>query len=135
MRIKLLTLGLVAVVAGCSEGTSDIDLDLALLDNDVALVAADGVLSDLASDLAMVSALGSDRAGRGERNVTKTYLDAAGNVQEAYDELTTATIIRSVTMSREGSREGWTASVDATREQTITGLLGEEWGHSLLPRC
>jgi hypothetical protein len=127
MRIRnLTTLGLVVAIAACSESTTAPAPDTGLLNIDVAMVAADGVLDDVTSAAAMMDAPGSDRPGRGERNVALTFLDADGNEQDAMDPLTTATIIRSATMSRQGSRGGWTASVEATRDQTITGLEGEE---------
>jgi hypothetical protein len=127
MRIRnLMVLGLVSALAACSETTSAPEFDTEQLDTDVAIVAADGVLSDLSATAAMMEAPGSDRARSGERNVSLTFLDADGNEQDAMDELTTATVIRSVSISREASRENWTASVEASREQTITGLEGEE---------
>jgi len=127
MRIRnLMALGLAVAVAACSDSTSLPGFDSELLDADVALVAADGVMSDLASSAALMADPGSTRGGMGERNVTVTFFDAAGNEQDSLDDLTTATIVRSSSISREASRDGWTASVEASREQTITGLEGEE---------
>lgn len=127
MRIRnLMALGLVAAMGACTDSTSAPDIESALLDTDVALVVADGVINDLASAAVMMNAPGSARGGMGERNVTLTFFDADGNEQEAFDDLTTATIVRSSSVSREASRDGWSASVEASREQTITGLEGEE---------
>jgi len=137
MRIRNLTiLGLVAALAACGESTSSPDFDSDLLDIDVALVVADGVLSDLAFAAVMFDPPPPPPGrrgghGQGEHSGTVTFLDANGNEQESMDDLTTATIIHSGTMTREASRDGWTASIEGTREQTITGLLGEETSRTL----
>lgn len=132
MRIGNLTaLGLAATLAACSESTSTPVLDSGSLDADIALVVADGIIDDLVSAAAIMEAPGSTRARHGERHVTVRFFDANGHEQDALDALTTATIIRTSTLSREASRDGWTASVEISREQTITGLEGDETSRTI----
>ncbi len=95
-----------------------------LINFDVAMVAADGTLDDLA-------AIGDCGNGElplegAERSCTVTYFDAAGNEQAAYDEVTTASIRLVTEINGEFEREGWSATVSRTREMTISGLEGAE---------
>ena len=55
-----------------------------------------------------------------------TLLDAAGNTQDAYDEELTASIELSSTMEGTIQHERFAASVDRSRDMTVTGLLGSE---------
>jgi hypothetical protein len=59
----------------------------------------------------------------GTRDVS--FYDAAGNVQDVYDALTTERIEASVDIEGETARSNWTASIDRTRDMVITGLAGE----------
>ena len=55
-----------------------------------------------------------------------TFRDAAGATQAAYDALTTASIDIDVTISGDIDRGPWDASIERSRELTITGLAGTE---------
>ena len=56
----------------------------------------------------------------------RTFYDADGNVQAAYDSLTTASIHVVLDLSGDVDRNGWSASVERTRDMTVTGLEGVE---------
>ncbi len=114
----LVVLGLVA--SACDDTTSPSLSDRAL-NASVAMVAADETISDL--ETIHAPALGELPFG-GERTVT--YLDAAGNTQSAFDDLTTATIRITSELSGDLGRDTWSASVSRSSELTITGLEGEE---------
>lgn len=121
--------------AGCSDATSPEALDEALRE-DVAVVAADATLEDIVimstpftfagTPFAAggVGGFGPDGSFSGARS--RTFYDADGNVQDVYDPLTTASIHLEMELTREVSREYWTASVYRTRSMTVSGLLGEE---------
>jgi hypothetical protein len=55
-----------------------------------------------------------------------TFLDAGGTAQAAYDALTTASIEIDVTIMGEIDRGPWDATIERSRELTITGLEGTE---------
>lgn len=123
MRARYGWLVMAAGITACSEGVSDPD-SLDTLNLDVAMIAADAAIADIQ---AVDAFMGDQRAGGSlDRTVLVTYLDADGNEQDAFDELTTATIIRSSKASGTVEREGWSATIRRTREQTITGLVGVE---------
>ena len=117
-----LSLALVA----CSDATEP-DQFIDQLNFDVAMVAADGLLDDLSTITQLFSfASGASLAPSITRSRVVEFFDGAGNPQEAFDELTTASIHIVSEMSGEFSREGWSASISRSREMTITGLEGEE---------
>lgn len=68
------------------------------------------------------------RGHHNELSVDRTVIfrDAGGIAQTAYDELTTASIDVDVTVFGEIDRGPWDATVERTREITITGLAGTE---------
>jgi len=121
--------------AGCSDATAPEALDEALLE-DVAVVAADATLEDIvimSTPLTFAGAalavdglggFGPDGSFSGARS--RTFYDADGNVQDAYDPLTTDSVHLEMELTREVSREYWSASVYRTRSLTVSGLLGEE---------
>jgi hypothetical protein len=99
----------------------------ALLTLDVAMVSADAVVSDVADHRARHGAgMGGFVFPPPDDVGTVTYFDAAGNEQEAYDEVTTASIhvLHEGTHAR--GRENWIGTVTRTRDMTITGLEGDE---------
>jgi hypothetical protein len=53
---------------------------------------------------------------------TIIYRDVSGTPQDAYDEATTASIEYTISVQGERGREGWSASIDRTRNFTVTGL-------------
>lgn len=55
-----------------------------------------------------------------------TLRDGLGNAQNAYDEETTASVELSSTMEGTIQHERFAASVDRSRDMTVTGLLGAE---------
>lgn len=117
-----LTLALVA----CSDATEP-DQFIDQLNFDVAMVAADGLLDDLSTITQLFPfGSGASLAPPLTRSRTVEFFDAAGNPQDAFDELTTASIHVVSEMSGEFSRETWTANIFRSRDMTITGLEGEE---------
>lgn len=126
----LVALSLIALAA-CSETAgpdgSDSQVE-SLLTLDVAMVSADAVIDDLAElQLAFVGGIGGAFAAPPpDRSRTVTFYDAAGNEQEAHDELTTASIHIVSELSGEMSRENWSGSISRTRDMTISGLEGDE---------
>jgi hypothetical protein len=66
--------------------------------------------------------IGGSRSGTRE----VTFYDADGNEQDHYDPLTTASIHVVFEVSGEVTRDTWSASVDRTRDMTISGLEGQE---------
>ena len=115
--------GLVALglaVSACDNATAPSLSDQAL-NASVAMVAADEAISDVGM------MRDPERGGLplgGERTVT--YLDAAGNTQSAFDDLTTATILITSELSGDLGRDTWSATVSRSSELVITGLEGEE---------
>lgn len=141
---RFAVLSVLLTAAACQETTAPEAVDDTLL-ADVALVAADAVIADVklmtqpfGFGVAGAPERGSGNAapGRpgGQRGIGRrfsgtrevSFFDAAGNEQDAYDPLTTATIHFTMEVSGEVSRGTWTASVERSRDMTITGLEGEE---------
>lgn len=126
-----LALGLLAGLAACDEaGTAPETLDEGVLDQDVALLAADAAAEDLAAMTGLFpgGALGIPGDSKLElvRSRTVDHYDAAGGLQEGYDPLTTASI--HLTLRLEGSTErmNMEMSLARTRDIVVTGLEGEE---------
>jgi hypothetical protein len=129
------------VISACSDTTGLDALDEALV-LDMALVAADATLEDLAMwtqpmDFGGAPALSAAAApGRpgglggisGEFSGTRsvTFFDAAGVEQGSYDDQTTASIRIVNDISGEVSRDDWTATIERMRDMTVTGLEGDE---------
>lgn len=126
--------GLVALsviaLAACSDtaGPDGTDSQLeSLLTLDVAMVSADALIEDLAElQLAFGGGLGGAFAAPLDRVRTVTYYDADGNEQEAYDEVTTASVHILSEISGEMARESWSGTISRTRDITVTGLEGDE---------
>ncbi len=130
-RIGGLALLSTFALAACNDANGPSELDQAI-DEDVALVAADAVLEDLQQ---MYISLGSQAASgvsfdvaAPPRNFSRTvsFFDAAGNQQDAYNPLTTASIHMLIEMSGAVERDGWTATIARSRDVTVSGLEGEE---------
>ena len=133
MRLRTLSTALVAAIAfaACDDETTTPTVDDPV-NADVAEMVADAAIEDLSVMQSMVPARGPlgvpaamDRGGL-ERNRTVTFYDADGAVQEAFDELTTATIEIETTIEGAIERDNFSASVDRHREMVVTGLAGEE---------
>ena len=141
-------------VAGCADSTTAPQLDDALLLN-AAAVVADATVEDVALATtgftfgpATVSANGMGGGGMnggmnggmgpgepgGHRGIggalsgtrEVTFYDAAGIEQTAYDALTTASIHFVLDLAGDVTRGPWAASIERTRDMTVTGLENEE---------
>lgn len=139
-----LALGAALAVGACSESTG-IDLEDQALLLDMALVAADATIEDVntwglpfgfAAGPQGIPGLGDRGKGApgGKRGIGAelsgtrevTHYDADGIAQDAYDELTTASIHFFLDVEGEVERDAWSASIDRTRDMTVSGLEGEE---------
>ena len=123
--------GLVAVsliaLAACNDTVGPDSQLESLVTLNVAMVSADAVIADVGEQrLGVGVGIGGHVFPPPDGVGTVTYYDGLGNVQEAYDEVTTASIHIVSEGSREGGRESWSGTVTRTRETTITGLEGEE---------
>ncbi len=132
-------LGGVLLLAACSRDGFDPAGMPALFDRDIALYAADAAGQDVE-----VMRGPSGRFGMGlladpasfecddvERNGltlsrTCTFYDAGGNIQTAYDQETTASVVVHAELSGNVDRMEWSASVSRIRDVVITGLAGAE---------
>jgi len=151
--VPALGVAVALTLGACSDSTAPDALDSAL-DADLAVVAADATIEDFhlmsaplafgvpgargvsAAAQAAGPAMANGPAGRpggmgglggalsGTREVT--FFDADGNQQDAYDAETTASIHVVVEVAGEVSREFWSASLERSRDMTISGLAGQE---------
>ncbi|MGD8320719.1 MAG: hypothetical protein PVJ02_09700 [Gemmatimonadota bacterium] len=133
-------------LSACGDATAPDPLEEAALRN-AALVAADATLEDvtLATTPFGFGIMGAPEAGTGaepsamgepggHRGIggslsgtrSVTFYDAEGNEQTGYDPLTTASIHFILDISGEVSRDTWSATVDRSRDMTVSGLEGEE---------
>lgn len=132
------TLASLVALAACGDTSTTNTADDFLTD-DLAEVAADAALEDLAvmtDALPTAGPLGAfgpfgGQGGLGsrgalERDRTVTFLDADGVEQEAFDELTTASVHIVTTVEGDIARGSMTASVERHRDMWVTGLAGEE---------
>jgi hypothetical protein len=131
------------VLGGCGNSAGP-TTDDALLQN-AALVAADATMEDVTLTATPFGfgqqgapaqnmmddgpgpaggSMGIGGSRSGTRNVT--FYDANGNVQSAYDSLTTDSIHFTLEVSGSISRDNWSASIDRTRDMTVSGLEGQE---------
>jgi len=140
--IRNATIGLAIGLAACnSDGMTGTDGDPLQVDHDVAVVAADAVGQDielmggpagtLGIGLAPVverNALHCESHTRGGLTVTRTcvFKDAAGNVQQAYDPNTTASVAIHAVIDGEVSHDRWSATVHRVRDLVVSGLAGDE---------
>lgn len=140
MRFNALpaTLALAVALAACDDSSTSNSID-DLTNDDLAEVVADAALEDLAVMVGAVPSAGplgafgpfgaqgglGSRSGL-ERDRSVTFLDADGVEQDAFDELTTASIHVVTTVEGAISRDHFTASVRRHRDMWVTGLAGEE---------
>ncbi len=136
------TLLMLSAAACSTDSTTSPQLSAAanaLVNADVAMVTADAVGEDVelmrgpGGNFGL--GLAADR-GRFECNDvsrpnytverTCTFKDAAGNVQTAYDSLTTASVLVVASVTGEMTRGPMSMTVDRDREFTVTGLAGSE---------
>lgn len=130
-------------LAGCGDSTGPA-LDATTLQN-AAVMVADATIEDVTLattpfgfGAAAAPAMSGEREGFGEpggrggiggtfsgtRSVA--FYDASGTEQGAYDPLTTASIHFLLDLAGDVTRDTWSASVQRTRDLTVTGLEGEE---------
>lgn len=116
-------------LAACNDANAPDSLD-AELNEEAAMLAADAALEDLGQ---MVISLGGAPAPAfaaagppTTRSRTVTFFDAAGNQQDAYNAETTASMNIVVEMSGAVERDTWTATVERSRDMTVSGLEGQE---------
>ena len=123
----MLLSGMFALTA-CSESTGPDQLVDEALNEDVALIAADGALADLEVMTTPAFVFGTPGPQMVEpmRDRTVSWYVEAGAAMARYDALLTASGQIEASFSRSATREGWSASVDRRRSLTVTGLLGEE---------
>ncbi len=128
-RIGGLALLSTFALAACNDANGPSELDQAI-DEDVALVAADAALEDL-QQMFFIS-VGSQAASAASfdvpRNFSRTvsFFDVAGNPQDAFNPITTASIRMLIEMTGAVERDGWTATIERSRDVTVSGLEGEE---------
>jgi hypothetical protein len=124
------------LVAGCSDSTAP-DAFADEIDYDMAIVAADATLEDVAMwsqpfDFAHAVPAPGRPGGRdgwaGELSGTRavTFSDIDGVEQTAYDALTTDLIHIVHEIEGEVTRDGWTVTVHRERDKTVSGLAGTE---------
>ena len=100
-------------LAACSDANAPSELDQSI-DEDVAIVAADAALADLQPRLPV------------SRSRTVSFFDAAGNPQDTYNLITTASVHTLIEMSSDVERDGCTATIVRRRDVMVSGLEGEE---------
>lgn len=153
---RLIATGALALLLGaCSDSSTAPDLAVSpLLNRDVAQVVVDAVGEDVSimvdpslgavsGNFMMAAPGGGFRTGGctfdGTRftcpgvntdNLTITrsfaFFDAQGNPQDAFDPITTASANFQSLVAGEISRDAWSASIERSRNMTVSGLGGTE---------
>ncbi len=142
-HVSVMAVALAVAVAGCESSSPSTGDPTAF---DAAVIAADGGLEDLEMMHGPGLGLGGivfpalvggrpdcprtqdvflcDPIQRDGIDYTRSiiYRDASGAAQDGYDENTTASIEYQITVHGERGREGWSATIDRTRNFTVTGL-------------
>lgn len=126
-----LVVGALTALAACDDDGTGVDtFDDDVLDQDVALLAADAVAEDLAamSDVLQAVGPGAPQASMSELIRTRTveFFDADGVQQEAYDALLTASIHTVLVLEGEADRMNMDMTISRTRDMWVTGLEGVE---------
>ena len=130
----------VSVLTSCGTDTSTGVGSDAVLNADLATIAADAAAQDMEVtggpsvgpfSLGLLARAGffdclREVRARHAVNRTCTYKDAAGVTQPAYDPLTTASVLVHAGFSAEIDRGRWSGSVERVRDLTVTGLAGDE---------
>lgn len=133
-RLVPATFAALIAFAACDDSATEPAIDDALINDDVAVLAADLVQEDLdlmdsvvPTGLPAAMAPGtSNSVLELQRSRTVTFYDAEGLEQEAYDADLTASINFVVVLEGDLSREGFEWSLDRSRDMTVSGLLGDE---------
>ncbi len=127
-RIPAFALMAMFAAACTSDGTGPTDEENQIITEDVAMVAADAALDDVAQMVvpSFTPELNLSASGPITVSRTITFYDGEGNPMDRYDAELTASINMLVEMSQETLRDAWTASVERSRDLTVSGLLGQE---------
>ncbi len=144
------------ILGACSKDATGPDAQTPLLTADLAVVAADAAGEDvdiMREPVFFPSLAPSFAPGNGDFNpanctynstsqrvvcapftrdnslvVNRSYMffDAVNAVQQAYDALLTAKANVQTRVQGDKTRERWSATIDRSRDMTVTGLLGDE---------
>ena len=128
-------------VAACDDSTGLDSFEDGLL-LDMAIVAADATLEDLGTwgmpfgfaGASLVEGPGGPGRPGGQHGVggplsgtrVRTFYDAAGDEQESYDEMTTASVHHETEVSGDVARDDWSATIYRLRDMIISDMEGEE---------
>lgn len=134
---RLAIVGAAVALAGCGDGTGP--ADLSDLDADLALIAAEVAAQDIELmrgpggpfGFGLPAVPGRFECGEFERpnhTITRTctFLDAEGNEQDAFDPVTTASVVLHLEVTGEIERGEFSATMSRVRDLTVTGLAGDE---------
>lgn len=130
-RFAAATVAAFALAACDDSGTGPSAAD-EILNDDVAVLAADAVQEDLEVMNTLFPVGGVPGAPVAaaileySRSRTVDFYDADGALQEGYDALLTASIHTTLEVAGEMSRQGFEWSLDRARDMWVTGLEGEE---------
>ena len=135
-KVHYLAVAAAALAAGCT--TDGVSGD-SLINQDVAMVSAEAAAQNVEimrgpggmhgfgfpALRGKFECTGGDRFGL---TATRTcvFKDVTGNVQTAFDELTTASVAVHVEVNGSFGREGMTSAIDRTSDLLVTGLAGTE---------
>lgn len=135
-KMQFLAVTAAVMVAGCN--TDSVTGD-SLVNQDVAMVAAEAAAQNVEAMRgpggmhgfglpALHGKFECTGGGRDGLTVTRTcvFKDAAGNVQAAYDDQTTASVAVHLEVKGTMGRGGMTAAIDRTSDLVVTGLAGAE---------
>ena len=135
-RVRAATALVAALFAGaCSETTAPDALDQAI-NYDMAVLAADATLEDVAmwsqpfsfGPATAPGSPGGHDGWSGDFSGTRevTFYDAAGTEQTTYDSLTTDVIHILHEVEGVVTRDNWTVNIHRERDKTVSGLAGTE---------
>ena len=130
-RFRVTTLVALMAVAACDEAATEPRADDSVLDDDVAMLAADVAQEDLEVMNSMlpsgiVGAPAASTVSDFSRHRTVEFFDTLGAEQDHYDRLATGSIHTVLEVAGEMSKEGFEWSLDRSRDMWVTGLGGEE---------
>ena len=159
IRAAAVAIALLSVATACRDASTGPAEPNEVLAADVAVVAGDAVFEDVNVIYTQVGAFGVPtglvaRTGgwqndcayepssgrficptvtREHFTVSRSYAfaDAAGAAQAAYDAATTERANFVTTMSGAVSRDGWSATIERSRDITVSGLTGAETAHTI----
>jgi hypothetical protein len=119
-------------LGACGDTATESRVDEDLVNDDVALLAADAIAEDLEVMNSLLTVMGVASAPVAfnvmdhSRSRTVEFFDGEGNLQSAFDPITTASIHTVLVVSGDVTRDGLEWSMDRTRDMWVTGLEGRE---------